>query len=58
MWSDPKIKEVCRDYFRQAEREETRVERYEDIFKGIPGIEVGVFGEDWEFEIPENGGSK
>jgi hypothetical protein len=58
MWNDPVIKEVARDYFRQAEREETRIEKYEDIFKGNSKIQVGRFEEDWEFEVPGEVSSK
>jgi len=49
MWSDPILKEVCRDYFRQAERPETRIEKYDNTFKGNPEVVAGKFEQDWEF---------
>lgn len=49
MWSDPSMKEIQRDYFRQAENPETRIEKYDDKFKGNPEIVYGSFDEDWEF---------
>lgn len=50
MWADPTLKGLGRDYFRQAEREETRIEMYDDVFRGVEGIKYGRFGEEWEFE--------
>lgn len=52
MWSDPKMKEIISDYFRQAEDPRTHIEKYENIFAGNPDIEYGRFEEDWEFDIP------
>jgi len=49
MWSDPALKEICRDYFRQAERPETRIAKYDETFKDNPEVEFGTFNEDWEF---------
>jgi hypothetical protein len=51
MWSDPVLKEIGKDYFRQAERPETLTEKYEDIFKGNSEIRFGRFEEDWEFSV-------
>lgn len=49
MWNDPVLKALGRDYFRQAERPETLIEKYEDIFKGNERIRFGRFEEEWEF---------
>lgn len=49
MWSDPTIKLLIKDYFKQGEDPETAVEQYDDIFKGNPDIQYGRFTEDWEF---------
>jgi hypothetical protein len=49
MWKDPVLRAEAHDYFRQAERPETREEKYDDIFKGNPDIHYGIFEEDWDF---------
>lgn len=49
MWSDPNLKELSRDYFRQAEMPETRIEKYDNKYKGNPDIVFGTFDKDWEF---------
>jgi hypothetical protein len=49
MWNDPELKALAKDYFRQAERPETLIEKYEDIFKGDRDIKFARFEEDWEF---------
>jgi hypothetical protein len=49
MWNDPVLKALSIDYFRQAERPETKVDEYDDVFKGNPEIHPGRFKEDWEF---------
>ncbi|KAL3476729.1 hypothetical protein BJX99DRAFT_258063 [Aspergillus californicus] len=51
MWNDPAIKRLIYDYYRQAERPETRVEKYENIFQG-EGVQTGTFPEDWVFTAP------
>lgn len=51
MWNDPRIKEEGQRYYREAERPETRLARYEDVFADtVPEIEYGQFTEDWVFE--------
>jgi hypothetical protein len=49
MWSDPTLKLLSKDYFKQAEDPETAMVRYDDVFKGNPEIQYGRFEEDWEF---------
>jgi hypothetical protein len=51
MWSDPALKKLGREYFRQAEIEETKVEKYDDVFKGNEDVKFGKFSEEWVFEI-------
>jgi hypothetical protein len=38
-----------KDYYRQAERPETLIEKYGNKFKGDRGIQRGRLEEDWEF---------
>jgi len=53
MWNDPVLKKLGKDYFRQAERPETLVAHYDDIFReSNPEISFGRFEEDWEFSPP------
>lgn len=50
MWNDdPVLKALAKDYFLQAERPETLIEKYEDIFQGDKDIMFGRFKEDWVF---------
>lgn len=49
MWSDPTLKLLSKDYFKQAEDPETAMAQFDDIFKGNPEIQYGRFEEDWEF---------
>lgn len=49
MWSDPKLQEVGRGYFEQVKDPETRMEQYDDVFKGTPGITYGDFEPSWAF---------
>jgi hypothetical protein len=49
MWSDPTIKLVIKDYYKQAKDPETTIAKYDDIFKGKPDVQYGRFEEDWEF---------
>ncbi|KFY47725.1 hypothetical protein V496_10480 [Pseudogymnoascus sp. VKM F-4515 (FW-2607)] len=51
MWSDPTLKLLGKDYFKQAEDPETAIIRYDDVFKGNPEILFGRFEEDWEFTV-------
>ncbi|KLJ09005.1 hypothetical protein EMPG_15567 [Blastomyces silverae] len=54
MWSDPTLKLMISDYFRQAENPESIIPKYEDIFRTEhPDIEYGGFTEDWEFVEPK-----
>lgn len=45
------MKALARDYFKQAERPETRIEKYDDKFKGNEDIIYGLFEEGWEFPL-------
>jgi hypothetical protein len=49
MWSDPTLKLLSKDYFKQAEDPETAMVQFDDIFKGNPEIQYSRFEEDWEF---------
>ncbi|EEP82614.1 predicted protein [Uncinocarpus reesii 1704] len=49
MWSDPKMREIQRDYHRQGERPETAIPAYDDIFKDLSDVQYSWFPEDWEF---------
>lgn len=51
MWSDPVIKRMSKDAFRQARDPKTRMEQYEDVFEGRDDITRGDFNEDWEFVV-------
>lgn len=52
MWAEPAMKDLAKDYFRQAERPETLVAQYDDLWKGNAEIVFGRFEEDWEFVAP------
>jgi hypothetical protein len=49
MWSDPVLKTLADDYFRQADDPATAVAKYDDKFQGNPEVHYGKFEEDWEF---------
>jgi hypothetical protein len=51
MWSDPVFKRLGKEYFRQAELAETKVEKYDDIFKENEDVRSGKFSEEWEFGV-------
>ncbi|KAI0007098.1 hypothetical protein F4779DRAFT_619980 [Xylariaceae sp. FL0662B] len=53
MWNDPVMKAQGREYFRQAQDPLTKVEKYEDIFRGNPNVKYSQFTEDWTFETPK-----
>ncbi|KAI2633028.1 putative glutathione S transferase [Hypomontagnella submonticulosa] len=53
MWNDPVMKLQAQEYFRQAQDPLTRVDKYEDIFKGNPDVEYCQFTEDWTFDPTE-----
>ncbi|KAI1387799.1 putative glutathione S transferase [Hypoxylon trugodes] len=50
MWSDPVVKKQIQEYSKQAQNPLTRIEKYEDIFKGNPNVKYSQFTEDWSFE--------
>lgn len=49
MWGDKKLQEVGRGYYEQLKSPETRMEQYDDVFKGIQGITYGNFDASWSF---------
>lgn len=51
MWRDPVLKALVKNYFRQAGRPETKVEKYDKKYDGYPDIVIGTFDEDWEFSV-------
>jgi hypothetical protein len=51
MWSDPKIKEESVRLIRQADRPETAIPAYDDLFRGNPDVKYEQFTEDWEFTV-------
>jgi hypothetical protein len=52
MWNDPAMQRLAHKYYRQAELPESRMERYENIYREHEDIECGRFPEDWKFTIP------
>jgi hypothetical protein len=52
IWSDPTLKLIAKDFFRQGEDPETVMSDYDDVFKGNPEVQYGQFKEDWEFTAP------
>lgn len=55
MWSDPVFKRLSDSYFRQAEDPETCIAHYDDIFRGMDGVQYGFFPEDWVFSVSAGG---
>ncbi|KAN0080774.1 hypothetical protein V8E54_003978 [Elaphomyces granulatus] len=54
MWDDPILRAVAHSYHKQAERPETSIEKYDDIFRDSdPDIEYGKFEEVWKFTCPQ-----
>ncbi|KAK2812837.1 hypothetical protein FQN50_001166 [Emmonsiellopsis sp. PD_5] len=54
MWTDPRIKAVISDYFRQVEDPKSAIPKYENVFKDShPDVQYGTFTEDWEFSYPQ-----
>jgi len=49
MWSEPTLKELGKDYFKQVEDETTRLVQYDDVFKGFEGVSYRMFDESWVF---------
>lgn len=52
MWKNPSLRAMGKDYFAQAEDPATKVDHYDDIFRGNPDVKYGFFSENWEFERP------
>ncbi|KAH8704152.1 putative glutathione S transferase [Talaromyces proteolyticus] len=51
MWNDPVFRGLGQRYFQQAQDPETRIEHYDDIFRGRDDVQYGHFPEDWKFEV-------
>ena len=49
MWSEPTLKELGKDYFKQVEDETTRLVQYDNVFKGFEGVSYRMFDESWVF---------
>jgi len=53
MWDDPILRAVAHGYHEQAEKPETFIEKFEDIFRDSdPSIEYGKFEKHWKFTFP------
>jgi hypothetical protein len=52
MWNDPVFKGLTHRYYEQAKDPETRIEHYDDIFRGRDDIHYDQFPEDWTFSVP------
>ncbi|KAL4889211.1 class I glutamine amidotransferase-like protein [Aspergillus ambiguus] len=55
MWNDPTMRRLSSSYYRQADRPESRIAHYDDIFKGYDDIQAGQFPEDWTFTRAASG---
>ncbi|KAE8312472.1 hypothetical protein BDV41DRAFT_588955 [Aspergillus transmontanensis] len=53
MWNNPTMQRLAHHYYRQAERPETRIAHYDDIFHDREDIQYGTFSEDWTFSVAE-----
>lgn len=49
MWSHPVMKAQAGGYFEQAKDAATRVDKFDDIFKGNPSVHCDCFEEEWSF---------
>lgn len=52
IWNDPVFKGLAHRYHEQAKDPETRIEHYDDIFRGHDDIQYSQFPEDWKFSYP------
>jgi hypothetical protein len=52
IWNDPVFKGLAHRYHEQAKDPETRIEHYDDVFRGQDDIQYGQFPEDWKFSYP------
>jgi hypothetical protein len=52
MWNDPAFRALSKKYHLQAKDPETRIEHYDDIFRGREDITYDQFPEDWKFSVP------
>ena len=50
MWSEPTLKALGNDYFKQVKNADTLLPQYDDIFKGNEDVKYGHFDEGWVFE--------
>jgi hypothetical protein len=53
MWNDPAFRSLSAKYYMQAKDPETRIEHYDDIYRGEEGIYYDQFPEDWTFCPPQ-----
>ncbi|KKK17249.1 putative glutathione S transferase [Aspergillus rambellii] len=49
MWNNPSMRKIIHRYYQQVERPETRIEKYEDMFRGQDDISYTTIPEDWTF---------
>lgn len=49
MWNDPVFLTLSERYFVQAQDPKTRIEHYDDIYRGRNDIQYDIFPEDWKF---------
>lgn len=51
MWNDPVFRALGEKYYRQAQDPESRIEKYDNIFKDRNDIQCDRFPGDWEFSV-------
>ncbi|KAJ5133330.1 glutathione S transferase [Penicillium atrosanguineum] len=51
MWNDPAFRSLSEKYYLQAKDPETRIEHYDDIYRGKGDIHYDHFPEDWTFHV-------
>lgn len=49
VWNDPVFKGLAQRYHEQAKDPETRIEHYDDIFRGQDDVQYSLFPENWKF---------
>ncbi|KAJ5758477.1 glutathione S transferase [Penicillium odoratum] len=53
MWNDPAFRSLTAKYYLQAKDPETRIEHYDDIYRGSEDIHYDQFPEDWTFSASQ-----
>jgi hypothetical protein len=56
MWNDPVFRSLGEKYYRQAKDPESRIEHYDDIYRGKGDIDYDQFPENWSFSVPKTDG--